>query len=492
MAEHDVVLTGGRVVDPASGLDDIRNVGITGRQITAVSTEALSGRTVLDVSGNVVSPGFIDLHSHGQKIPEQRLQALDGVTTALELESGVWPVEPAYARAAAEGRPIHYGFSTSWALARMSVVGGLEVSADVDAFLHNIAEPSWQMPASAEQVRKVVDALAADLAAGALGVGVVVGYAQDVGVDEYLAVAGLAAGAGVPTYTHARDLVEIRPEVKIDGATEIVQAAATTGAHMHYCHINSTSLQHIDRVHSLVDRTRAEGASVSTEAYPYGSAMSGIGAMQFSPERLAQRGMSTTALTYVPTGERVASAERLRELRKTDPGGLVFIEFLKDDVPGDFRFVEQAMWAPGSAIASDAMPIHWPSDPPGPYVWPLPDGGVSHPRTAGTFSRALRLARERGQVSLSEAVERCTLSPARVLEDAVPAMRRKARIEQGCDADIVVFDPDGVTDRATYEDTLRPSAGIVHVLVDGTFVVRGGELVPDALPGRAVRSGSGA
>jgi hypothetical protein len=490
MAEYDVVLSGGRVIDPASGLDGRRNVGITGSRIAAVSAEALTGRTLLDVSGKVVCPGFIDLHSHGQKIPEQRLQALDGVTTALELEGGAWPVESAYLRAAAEGRPIHYGFSTSWAVARMSVVAGLELSGSVDAFLQHIADPRWQRPAEPDKVRQILSRLAADLAAGALGIGVLVGYAQDVDVNEYLAVARLAAEAGAPTYTHARDLVESRPQVKIDGATEIVQAAAASGAHMHYCHINSTSSRHVDRVLTLLERSRAEGSVVSAEAYPYGVAMTGIGAAGLSPERLAQQGLSPTAIFYAPTGERVADAAHLRQLRQRDPGGLAFIEFLKEDEPNEFRLLEQAISSPMTAIASDAMPIHWRNEVPDPYDWPLPPGGISHPRGVGCFSRTLRLARERGIMSLSNAVAKCTILPARVLESAAPSMRRKGRLQEGCDADIVVFDPETVTDRATFRDTLRPSHGIEYVVVDGTFVVARGELVPDALPGRPIRRDS--
>jgi cytosine/adenosine deaminase-related metal-dependent hydrolase len=486
--EYDIVLAGGRVIDPESGADGVLNVGITGRRIAAVSPEALAGRIVLDVSGQVVAPGFIDLHSHGQGIAEQRLQALDGVTTALELEAGVHPIEHAYARAAAEGRPIHYGFSTSWALARMSVVGGIGAEGDLGEFLRHVSNPAWRRVATPAEVARIVDRLEADLAAGALGIGVLVGYAPEASVEEYLAVAGAAASARVPTYTHARDLVEWNPAVVIDGATEVVKAAAATGAHMHYCHINSTSDRHIDRVLALVDRVRTEGSVVTTEAYPYGSGMTGIGAQFLSPERLAQRGATPSAIRYVATGEQVADAARLDEIRRLDPGGLAFVSFLDENDPDDFRFVETAIKAPGAAIASDAMPIHWAEGRPDPYLWPLPPGGVSHPRGAGTFTRTLRLARDRGLMSLPEAVARASIVPARILEVAVPSMRAKARIQAGCAADVVVFDPDVVSDRATYTDTLRPAIGISHVLVDGTFVVREAALVVDALPGQPVRA----
>jgi N-acyl-D-aspartate/D-glutamate deacylase len=113
---------------------------------------------------------------------------------------------------------------------------------------------------------------------------------------------------------------------------------------------------------------------------------------------------------------------------------------------------------------------------------------VTHPRTAGTFARTLRLlVREQGLLGLAEAVRRCTLVPAQIVQTAAPAMRRKGRLQPGSDADVTVFDPATVTDRATYSDTTRPSAGIRHVLVGGEFVVRDGDMLNGALPGRPVR-----
>src|SRR4051794_20626838 len=86
--QYDLVLAGGRVMDPATGMDAIRNVGINGSRIAAVSSSPLRGRSTIDVSGNVIAPGFIDLHAHGQTPENYALFARDGVTTALELEIG--------------------------------------------------------------------------------------------------------------------------------------------------------------------------------------------------------------------------------------------------------------------------------------------------------------------------------------------------------------------------------------------------------------------
>jgi dihydroorotase-like cyclic amidohydrolase len=493
---YDIVLRGGRVIDPETGLDAVADVAVSAGRIALIGNGAASAAVDLDVAGQVVTAGFVDLHSHTTGIAGNRLRALDGVTTALELEAGFTPVSMAYEHCAAEGRPVNYGFAASWAHARMEAVGGFGLQSRRENFWANIAAPAFQRPASRAQLTAVTSRLAADLADGALGIGVLLGYAPSAGPDEYLQVAALAAEAGVPTYTHARDLADFVPDTLIDGAEEIVRAAGETGAHMHYCHINSTSLRHIDRVHDLVGRAQAAGSRVSTEAYPYGSGMTGIGAAFLAPERLSERGLVPSDLTYAPTGEQVASAERLRELRATDPGGLAIIRHLDESVPADRAVLLRALTFPDAIVASDAMPLTWQAAAPAESAWPLPPGSITHPRTAGTFARALRMLASDGDgavgaagpLGLTETLRRCSLLPAQLLSERVPAMRSKGRIQPGCDADIVVFDPAAVHDRATYAQTTRPSAGIRHVLVNGVFVVRDAAIVPDALPGQPIRA----
>jgi N-acyl-D-aspartate/D-glutamate deacylase len=490
MAEWDLVLRGGRVIDPESRLDAVRDVAIEDGTITQVSASPLAGRAEIDVSDQVVTAGFVDLHSHAADIGALRLRAMDGVTTALELEAGVMPVRAAYRRAAATGRPVNYGFATSWALARMQVLAGVRLDGSAATFFNHAADPAWQREASPDETGRILSLLEADIAAGALGIGVLVGYAPATGPQEYLRVAALAARAGVPTFTHSRDLVEFTPRTRVDGAEEIVRAAGETGAHMHYCHVNSTTLRNAERVLGLVERARQAGSRVSTEAYPYGAGMTAIGAAFLAPERLHERGLVPGSLMYAPTGEQIASEARLRELRGADPGGLVIVHNLDEDKPDDVAMLMRYLTFPGSVIASDAMPLTWTGARADHDAWPLPPAARTHPRTAGTFARAIRmLTRDGGSLTLPEALARCSLLPARLLEGHVPAMRRKGRLAPGCDADIVVFDPATITDQATYAESIRPSTGIRHVLVNGGFVVRDGALVPAARPGRAVLAG---
>ena len=241
----------------------------------------------------MVTAGFVDLHSHAHDLGSARLRVADGVTTALELEAGVTPVAAAYAAAAAAGRPLNYGFAASWTMARMAVLAGASRRRLDRVAVRQPGEPALaarRLPAA--EIDRVLGLLEADVADGALGIGLLLGYAPGTTPAEYLRVAALAAASRVPTFTHARDLVEFTPDGPVDGAEEIVRAAGETGAHMHYCHVNSTTLRHADRVLGLVERAQRAGARVSTEAYPYGAGMTGIGAAFLAPDRLAARGLT--------------------------------------------------------------------------------------------------------------------------------------------------------------------------------------------------------
>jgi N-acyl-D-aspartate/D-glutamate deacylase len=485
-----VLLRGGRVIDPATGLDATADVLVADGKVTAVGPDLPSppGCTVLDVTGCVVGPGFVDLHSHVHSIIGHRLQALDGVTTALDLEAGLSPVARALREAAEEGRPLNFGFSASWAAARAEVLLGWPSDAKIGTTLRTLTEPGWQRTSSPAELHAWLALLERELQDGALGIGVLLGYAPHSAPAEFLAVAKLAAAAGAPTFTHVRELVEADPATPVDGSEEIAIVAAETGASMHHCHVNSTSRRHVDRVLGMLETARESGSRVTVEAYPYGAGSTAVGASFLDPDRLAARGMAPSDVVMIGTGEQVTDAAHLRHLRLTNPAALCAVQFLDERSDADRELLWRSLAFPDSIVASDAMPLVLPADAdPDPQAWPVPAGAATHPRTAGTFAKTLRtMVLETGRWSWAEAFRRCSWLPARVLAATSSAAAAKGHLAVGADADIVVLDPAGVTDHATFADPVAPSTGVRHLLVHGEPVVHDGQLRLGALPGRAL------
>ncbi len=487
--QYDIAIVNGRVIDPQSGTDAVLNVGIRGSEIVAVEAGPMAATRTIDAKGKVVSPGFIDMHAHGQNILSNRVQALDGVTTALELESGAWPIDEWYEGAAAEGRPINYGASVNWAYARIDALLGPAPSDKEDWLEDQFAGSAWQtMLTSEEQVDQVVARVQQGLDQGGLGIGFLLGYAPDAGRKEYFRLTQLAAANDVPTYTHARFMSMLEPRSSFEAMAEIVSAAAGTGAHAHIVHLNSMSLRDIGVIGEMISKAQADGVRLTTEAYPYGAGATHIGAAMFRQENWQQRIGGITAHNFDVNGERLSEAE-FHRLQAEAPDTGTVIHLLDTAVPADQALLDAAVLFPGGVIASDGggwmIDGEWVTDD----TWPLPENAWSHPRSAGTFARFLhQYVTETGKLTWLEAIERVSYGPAALMEAAVPQMKRKGRIQSGADADIVIIDPAEVKDNANYAAPARTSSGFEYVIVNGQVLVEGGVLDPGLLPGRAVRN----
>jgi N-acyl-D-glutamate deacylase len=157
----------------------------------------------------------------------------------------------------------------------------------------------------------------------------------------------------------------------------------------------------------------------------------------------------------------------------------------------DQALLKDALLTRDAAIASDGMPYSVGGRVLEGDTWPIPEDADAHPRVAGTFARVLGTwVRERGAMTLNEAIRRSTLVPAQILEPASPAFARKGRLQVGMDADIVVFDFARIADKATYVAPYLASEGVHDLLVGGTPLIRDGELDLSVMPGQPVRGQS--
>jgi N-acyl-D-glutamate deacylase len=419
------------------------------------------------------------------------MQAFDGVTTALELELGVLPVARWYDEQAHAGRVLNYGAATGWVFARIAAMTAQQVEPTIEGMGRAMRDGRWsEAVATAAETADILDRVRAGLEQGGIGIGFPNAYAPGSGVKEMSELCSLAAGHGAPTFTHIAYASNIDPHSSVEAYTRLIGYAGSTGAHMHICHFNSTSLQDVERAAQLVRTAQAQGLKVTVEAYPYGTGSTVVGAVFFAdPEFPARTGTGYPAVEVVSTGRRFASRDELLAAQQDDPGSLVLWHFLDVAVNQRHRdLLDVSVLFPGGAIASDAVPWTLNGATYNGEDWPLPDAAVSHPRSAGTFTRFLRhWVREREALPLIDGLAKCTLIPAQILAASTPQLRQKGRVQVGCDADLVVFDLATLTDRAEFKAMNRAAEGMRHVLVGGQAVIADGELDLAARPGQPVR-----
>ena len=262
----DVVLVGGRVLDPETNLDAVRAVGLRGGRIVSVTTAVPAARDTVDVRGLVVAPGFIDLHSHGQDSINYRYLARDGVTTALELELGTYPVAPWYAKR--EGKSlINFGVSASHPGARRAMLDGDSTAEGVDvisatgAFVRSPIEQT-----SLPQLERRLDAA---LNEGALGIGMGINYTPAATREEIMRAFAVAARHRAPVFVHLRSAGLLEDAGGVAGVQEVIADAAATGAPLHVVHVTSMGLGATPVLLELIDGARKRGLDVTTDAYPY-------------------------------------------------------------------------------------------------------------------------------------------------------------------------------------------------------------------------------
>lgn len=452
----DLVIANGRVMDPESGLDATRSLGIRDGKIAAISSGALQGKQTIDAKGLVVAPGFIDLHEHGQEPRNYEFQAHDGVTTSLELEAGTADVDHWYAQR--EGKSlINFGVSIGHIPVRMKVMKDTGTFLPVGDAAHRQATPA--------ELQQIDDDIERGLQRGALAVGMGINYTAAATHDEIVEVFRLAAKHGASVHVHLRHAGLQEPTTGLVGIEEVIAAAAATGAPLHVVHITSMGLKNTPQLIAVVKGAREHGLDVTTECYPYTAGSTQLESAIFDPGWQDRQGITFKDIQWTKTGERL-TAESFEKYRKE--GGTVVIFSIPEEA------ARTAVADPMIMIASDGMPL---------------TGTKIHPRGQATFSRVLgHYVREEKALDLMTALRKMTLMPAQRLEKRAPVFRNKGRVRLGADADITIFDADHIIDKATYEEPLQYSEGIRFVLVNGVAVVKNGQTVGGLFPGRPERA----
>jgi len=477
--DFDLVILNGRVMDPETQYDAVANVGIKDGRIVSITNDAISGRESIDATGHVVAPGFIDTHWHNDRPWSNKLALRDGRTTVMDLEIGTHgPYIDQWYREREGKNQTNYGQSVAHEFARAEILDGFKGAQDLRSAAESRAGNGWshQRP-TLEQGNRILQLLDEGLQAGGLGIGSTLGYMREgVSPREFFELQLLAGRYGRQTGAHFR-YTPGTDTTEANGIQELLANAAALGAPALACHFNNPGY---NLVHELLVRMRERGMNVWGEVYPYAAGSTALNAVFLEPEVwVKQLGYKYEETIKDPiTGEWYTQKSR-EEMLKKDPTRIVLVFKMPESAILDWLQLKDV------SLITDGMPM-LPDDD---LSWDTPFEQLpnTHPRAAGSYAKAFRLARE-NNIPLMQIVAMSSYNSARPLGMmGLKAMQERGRMQEGMVADITIFDPQTIADQATYEKGTVPSTGIPYVLVNGTIVVKESEVLKGVHPGQPIR-----
>jgi N-acyl-D-glutamate deacylase len=470
---YDIVILNGRVMDPETNFDEVRNVGIKDGIIVSITEEPITGKETIDATDHVVAPGFIDTHVHSSEKFSIKMSMMDGVTSGMDLEAGCINTAAWYDREKGKW-PINYGQCVSQEMVRMLVHDKLDLSEPVDAMnLFDLRAQSlndgiegWSVTVSTlDQINEISKILDENLRQGAIGLGSTVGYAsKGISTYEMFEAQKVAARYKRVTAVHNRLHTSSRPPLEATmGFDEIFTNSSLLQAPLLVCHNNDYGWWEIEE---KLQMARKLGMNMWSEYYPYTAGATAIAAEALRPESLeGMLGLTYDEVIYDPYEDKMLNKEEYLKTTREDPGRTI-IAFN----PAREKWMPHWIKMPHMTVGSDAMwntnpEITWDSDP---------AKFIGHPRTSGSHSTALQLARD-AEVPLMFSLSQLSYWSAKHLGDAgLEAMQKRGRMQEGMIADITIFNPETVKPGSSYKNGEHglPPAGIPHVLVNGQFVKR--------------------
>ncbi|MFK8030145.1 MAG: aminoacylase [Gammaproteobacteria bacterium] len=489
--EFDIAIVNGRVMDPETNFDSVRNVGIRAGRIVSITNEPISGKETIDARGHVVAPGFIDTEQHGLGPWGIKVNLRDGVTTQMDLEIGAVNIDEWYAARSGKTQA-NYGTVIGHEFVRMRVHDGLALvgpnvsSPYIFNYRTQAAEDGvdgWSVTrSSVTQMNDISKALDEGLRLGAIGVGSTVGYAQK-GVTTYemFEVQRAAARYGRMTSAHHRfHPSSATPTEQPTGVSELLANAMVLNAPLQIHHDNDYGWWENQEKMALA---REQGYNVWATYYPWIAGSGNYGASIVAPEIWEEvMGFKYEDTIFDPQLERFVTKEEFLGFKATEPGRILIA-----------YSPPRKVWLPEwtkvehFVVASDGMPS---LDVDGNHLdWGSPyDDYAGHPRSAGTHAVTLRIARENGVPLMHTIAQLSYWSAKHIGDSGLKAMQERGRMQEGMIADITIFDPDTVTEHATFEPgtTGLASTGIPYVLVNGVIVVKN-SIVEKVFPGQPLR-----
>lgn len=458
---YDVVINHGRVIDPESQLDAVRSIGIRKGKIVAVSETPLAASEEIDASNRVVSPGFINLHSHSVAEAGYQLELLDGVTTVLELEAGGYPIDQ-FGQQLGASPLTHFGASVGHAWIRMQIIDPAALAELMQTGKLDMSGAAFTQTATPAQREQIERLLETELDKGGLGIGFLLDYmTRAVDDAERDMIFAVAARHGVPVFIHVRRGIDGDPS----GLLEVIETAERFGAAVHVCHLNASAMSGVDRWLNEIDSARARGVDVTTEMFPWTAGSASISSDVFSRNWREIFAIDYTDVQWAETGEWLTEGS-FQAYREARPEGQTMHHYIREE------WNRLAIQRPHVMVASDAMPL-------------LSYERKVVPNGAGTSARILgQYVREEGLLSLSDAIARLSLFPAMRMQAFAPAFFKKGRISVGADADLVIFDPASIAASADYDEPFLPPAGIDFVLVGGSVTAESGAVVTERGSGK--------
>ncbi len=489
--EFDLVILNGRVMDPETNFDAVRNVGVKDGKIVVITEDAIAGNDSIDATGHVVAPGFIDPHVHGIELSgfTSKVMLRDGVTTQLELEVGVWPVDRFYAQR--EGKwQANYGATVGHLPVRVQVLDGVDPNGS-NAFADKSIGPEIRRSGGhyaseyegRDQQDQIIELVETGLKQGALGIGFPIGYELG-GTSSYegFRLTELSGKYDRFIALHGRFSSQHPPTSGVLGTQEVLASVAVNGGGLWVHHYHAQGLAVTPQMTELIEAGRARGIRIAGAVYPYNYGSTIAAAPYLVPSNYGpDMGRTYKDIIEVPAMKPLTK-ERYEDLMKNDRGHTVLFYHCTE------KTLAEVVVHPGVAIESDAMP--YVGDDGNTLPWDAPyETAKGHPRAAGAHAKTLRMVREKKwDMPLMLALDKMSLMVARFLEDnGVEPMKAKGRLQEGMDADIVVFDPETVTDNSTMANGALPSTGIPYVIVNGTIVVEDSRVLQGVFPGRPIR-----